>query len=380
MKYHGIWAGEELREQDKADMRRWAQTVPTWDRNVWVYPRDISLNGSKSRDELMAGYQEAADAAGFTVRDMRAEVTELVKALPPEKQQSGQLVLDIWDWEMKNEGQISVKDMGAYLIGGKEGGLTTDFSARPDEGSGQILGTEAEFERDFAVPMINPRESAILYMPVEHRTYSDQADDANDDALVEAPQIDIWAMWAKEGTQGQKIMQAAAASMIDRYVKMAETGVQEGTVDLAQGPDQGRFVPSRVDPQSALGKKANPDDPSWSLLPGELAGHSLYDGLARIDGRPVDQYGVTVMKVPEEKWPLRTWETGMSGPRDRTLPALNITKSHEASWKKNRELANPVAQFAGLGLGPGSTHRSRSATPPPRRASPASSNSSHRRR
>ncbi|MFJ6572688.1 hypothetical protein ACIQNU_35290 [Streptomyces sp. NPDC091292] len=382
---HSFWAGEELPERNRQDLARNAAAYPgypagNWNHTLWVHPRGTDLGGSKSAEELMASYRAAAEPLGYTVKDLRAEAPALVEGLRdlPENLRNPQMLTDIWAFEMRNNGQISVKDSAVYLVQGAYGGGTSDFSARPDEGA-QFSGAEEVFDRDFAVPMINSN-AAIYYLPVDHVTYSEDDMD-NDDAIAEAPQIDIWATWVKPGSEGQEIMRGASESMITRYAKMAEASVAQGDVTMVLGPEQGRFVPGEFSTlASELGKKTNVADPEWALLPGQLAVHSLYDGIAKVD----DRSGRSVKQVPDEKWPERTLETGPLGAdRTRSLPALNTTKTYEASWKQGREPVNPAAAYYAA-QSPGMNPRGQgSSYSPPQTGiprSPASSNNSGRGR
>ncbi|MFJ6655161.1 hypothetical protein ACIQNG_02175 [Streptomyces sp. NPDC091377] len=337
-----VWAGEEIPNRLREGMARQAEAFSevSGQPTLWAAPRGTEWGGSRSTEELMDSYRAFAEPLGYRVVNVWENVEYLSQALPAEKR-NPQMLMDMWSWDMRNGGQISVKDSVSYCVLGVEGGVLLDGNASPAPGT-KYTGAEEAFQRDVTIPMIDS-DASIYYTPVDHVTYGDGG--MNDDNDAVAPQIDIWAMAARPGSEGQEIMRGAAESMFDRYVKMAQASVAEGDVVMLHGPEEGRFVPGEFRTNSSvLGKKANVDDPEWAFIPGELAVHSLYDGIAKVDNR----HGGSAMGVPDEAWPLRTSPTGPLVDRQRTLPALNLTKTYEGSWKQGREQSNPLAYYASM--------------------------------
>ncbi|MEV4641349.1 hypothetical protein AB0J80_28800 [Actinoplanes sp. NPDC049548] len=327
-----VWVGDDLPSYAFDRLREMAAASPGRPRDLWLHAADPSR---------VPEVTIRAEQAGFAVRDLMAGTDDLARALPPGTPYTGQTLRDIWAYEMRSHGQVSVKDMAVYLIEARSGDVTTDLSVRPSPGATGLRDGDLKF------PMVDDRPEAVLYTAMDQG--GNPYDPDNDDALIPMPKIDIWAFHARPGGAGQQVMSLAAKNMIDRYFAMAQQDMAEGNaVVRSDDVARGRFLPSDIRPGSRLAEKADPASTWRVTLTGELAAHAFYDAYRQVRGVPGrnPNNGAPMLEVPAAQWAADSWPTHQPARNVRVAPDAGLTKTYENSWK--REAVSAVAAAAGV--------------------------------
>ncbi|MCA2215685.1 hypothetical protein [Jidongwangia harbinensis] len=352
-----VWIGGDLPAYTAERLREMAAASPGRPRELWIHPAD---------GPRMPGVSAMANQAGFAVRDLMAAADDLARVLPRDSGYTGQTLRDIWTYEMRAHGEVSVKDMAVFLVGARTGDVITDLSVRPSPGADGLRGGDLTF------PMIDAREDAVLYSAMDQGGNPYDLD--NDDALIPMPKIDIWAFQVRPGGPGQQVMGLAAKNMIDRYFALAQQDMVEGkAVVRPEDVAQGRFLPTGIQPGSRLAEKANPAS-AWRIsLTGELAAHAFYDAYRQLRGVAGQNpnNGAPMRVVTPEQWARDSWSVAQPSENVRVAADAGLTKTLENSWKREA-LARISAATMQWDLGSRSGSRGPTPSPPAslRRVSP----------
>ncbi|MGP3975932.1 hypothetical protein ACTWQF_18405 [Streptomyces sp. 8N114] len=346
------WNGEGMSENAKDGLRELAQRFPNSARQLWVNPpRHPGETGRQNRDLLMAGYAEEARKHGYELVHIPDITAKLAKGLDQTKYTSKTLD-DIYSFESANNGHIASKDLGFYLGAGVETGLHIDLSHHHmRDAEWQALQSSPHFSPEAVAP-VDFSTAELKLVDLSH------GEDANmrhvlsteflpmvprfDDAGIEPEttrHLDVFALYAREGTRGQQFAQAAANQYIGYLSKIAQDEARKGNVAFPDGNDHTRFQPTRITltPDNVLAAKYNPGDDRRNHIIGMMNIAAATDAAHLVFGRPRTPDGQGRDSMPVPRVDRQTWDAITMQAFDvngmRVLPQLGLTKTNQGSWR-----------------------------------------------
>jgi hypothetical protein len=348
---HTVWAGGTPPDSVRQGLAGIAAMYPDEEKVFWVQPNRTRPTAAADFEAMQRMGQEA----GFQVRDVSDHVGELTEGLDGK----AGMVRDIISWEMASKGEIAVKDLTTYLVLGRHGGLAMDTSVQAT-----AEGPSPQPQGDLRVPKLADSGIARNVGQPGYEAYAEVPRDRSDPPRGsldpaephDLPHLDVWTMYARQGTDGQRVMQAAADKFVGYYGELVNAGIKDNQITRWPEPDRGvqpnhgvrsdageqydrtRLKLATVDPQSQLGTKWNPSDGYRQQIIGGFAMGALYEGIHAVYGREEPSTAVAEMvrvEVPQAVWADITWnvEPHPTLPGRHSVPEMNLTKEYRGSWR-----------------------------------------------
>ncbi|MGI5455857.1 hypothetical protein ACQEWB_22280 [Streptomyces sp. CA-249302] len=365
----GIWFGGPMSDNAKQGLRELTERFPESERVLWVMPRTRpGAAGQEAARALMDEYQQEATASGFKVRNAFDEAEWLTENLDSKKY-NAETLRDVYRMEMSNQGYIAAKDLTAFMVGSKETSLTVDLSNR------HMRDTEMEAVRGdgrYDVKATDPFGYNEAELKIVDLSYGDDAlqrhvmqtdfertSEKFYDAGIEPqlyPHLDVFAMYSREGTRGQEVMTASAEAYFSQLSQIAMNGQKNGYVQFQDNSDPQGFKPESIklerplnenygtENDNWLGAKYNTLDQDRDRVIGQMAIHSLTDGIYQVYGQP--EYEASPDKpMPGRVVAPETWNDITMRAYDvdgvKVLPQISLTKDAQNSWRGRDLPENP---------------------------------------
>lgn len=353
---HTIWVGGAPPQWAREGLVRlgaqFPRTNPEEQRNFWVLPKESAPG--EAADAAMQGMRDAADAAGFTVRNISEHLDEFAQGMPT---YSRGMLDDIIKWEMAHGGEISVKDLTNFMVLGHQGGLSMDLSmhAITDNSIADVGTIQSLDGAEFKVPQLAPSGISRHIGSPSYSPYTRNPDNEAEPHTL--PHLDVWAMYARPGGKGQDVMRAAAEKMVGNYASLANDGIKDQKI-VRRAAEDGAFDPTRlsivsVERETELGAKWTPGDGHRPTVIGHFAMSALYDSINGVYGEQVEvthASEISRFEVAPSTWPDITWRTVTMDDQRIALPELGISKELRNSWRQPNGAAPTPAMAASLRL------------------------------
>lgn len=347
------WYGHELSDNAKAGMREMAARFPNSNKELWVLPpKRPGETGQQEQQRLLAGYAAEAQKYGYTVKHVRDETRTLARGLEPKY--TSDTLNDIFSMESANDGYIATKDLAYYLASGTKTSLNVDLSHHHMRDSEwQAVQQSPHFSPQVVAPVdFSTAELKIVDLShgqdsnMRHVLSTDflSTTDRFDEADIQPEftrHLDVFAMYAREGTRGQAFAKAAAGQYIGYLAQIAQNEARKGNVTFRQGDDHTRFRPETVKlvEDNLLGAKYNPGDPRRDGMIGMMNIAAATDAVHLVFGRPRTPDGqgkdsMPVLRVDQATWDAITVQAfDVDGVK--VLPQLGLSKTFQGSWRRD---------------------------------------------
>ncbi|MER5508815.1 hypothetical protein ABT052_26220 [Streptomyces sp. NPDC002766] len=346
------WYGRELSENAKAGMREMAARFPNSNKELWVLPpRRPGETGQQEQQRLLAGYAEEAQRHGYTVKHVRDETRTLARGLEPKY--TSDTLDDVFRMESANDGYITTKDLAYYLASGTKTSLNVDLSHHHMRDSEWQAVQQSP---DFSPQAVAPVDFSTAELKIVDLSHGQETNlrhvlstdflpmtERFDEADIQPEytrHLDVFAMYAREGTRGQEFAKAAAGQYIGYLAQIAQNEALKGNVTFRQGDDHTRFRPETVKlvEDNLLGAKYNPGDPRRNDMIGMMNIAAATDAIHLVYGRPRTPDGQGKDSMPVPRVDPATWDAITMQAFDvngvKVLPQLGLTKTFQGSWRR----------------------------------------------
>ncbi|MFD8305036.1 hypothetical protein ACFV29_22240 [Streptomyces sp. NPDC059690] len=346
------WYGRELSENAKAGMREMAARFPNSNKELWVLPpRRPGETGQQEQQRLLAGYAEEARRHGYTVKHVRDETRTLARGLEPKY--TSDTLDDVFRMESANDGYITTKDLAYYLASGTKTSLSVDLSHHHMRDSEWQAVQQSP---DFSPQVVAPVDFSTAELKIVDLSHGQETNlrhvlstdflpmtERFDEADIQPEytrHLDVFAMYAREGTRGQEFAKAAAGQYIGYLAQIAQNEALKGNVTFRQGDDHTRFRPETVKlvEDNLLGAKYNPGDPRRNDMIGMMNIAAATDAIHLVYGRPRTPDGQGKDSMPVPRVDPATWDAITMQAFDvngvKVLPQIGLTKTFQGSWRR----------------------------------------------